>query len=183
MGPESRTITSYSTYRELNHHRRIKLYIEMASTTMINVFRETSNFFFLRILVLAEACKAARLALNRVRRHFSEYQGDYLNPSASLAVFSLQCSFIHPLFSSDPTLCDPHLPNVSPVDRPFPALLISAAGALLELLQCASTPRPVQNDSVDKKCTALLLAEMELEVSSQDGLTLGVGDSISVRDP
>ena len=44
----------------------------------------------------------ARLALNLVRHHLTEYQEDYLNPSTSLAVSSIELSFIHPLFSSDP---------------------------------------------------------------------------------
>ena len=36
------------------------------------------------------------------------------------------------------------------LDRAFPALPNSVASALLELLHCASTTRPVQNDGVSK---------------------------------
>lgn len=66
------------------------------------------------------------------------------------------------------------------VDRAFPALLISAAGALLELLHCASTIRPVRNDGVGQKCTAHWLADLGLGVVSQDGLARGVGDTPSI---
>ena len=93
----------------------------------------------------------------------TEYQDDYLNPSTSLAVFSWRCCCILLLFSSSTPR---YLGLISrtfdrsielwAVDRPFTALLISAAGALLELLHCASTTRPVRDDGVGQKCTAPL---------------------------
>ena len=118
----------------------------------------------------------------------TEYQDDYLNPSASLAVFSLQCSCVLPLFSLDLTLPGPH----------FPVYLTrrSRFGPLIEVSRPPdfSSQRPtraaalrlhhktIQNDGVGKKCTAPLLAELELGVASHDGLARGGGDSTSVRD-
>lgn len=97
---------------------------------------------------------------------------DYLNPSTSLAVFILPPLFIAQQRAHgpclDPALWVSRLPSTSPIDRDpgwesrLSVSTTPAARGIVQLLHCASTTRPVQNDGVGEQCTAPLLADARL---------------------